>query len=186
MNSRHFSILRAGHTALFFKGGMMKHIRLIFDEFTLRAYEAHYFSLHPKAKKAPIHHPYHESINQWMIMKRPMMNALKGKWKEFIVWLIGQQGYANLRIERCELIFTTYFPTNRRHDVDNTCPKFILDGLCQSGFIVDDDSTHVTQLTLRCGVDRERPRTEIDVFYWDKEEDSAHGKGQQESIDQRG
>ncbi len=86
-------------------------------------------------------------------MNRQRMNALKGKWKDFIVWFIDRQGYANLRITRCELVFTTYFYSNRRHDVDNTCPKFILDGLCQSGFIVDDDSKHVTQLTLRCGVD---------------------------------
>lgn len=140
-----------------------RHIRLVIDEDTLRQYEAHYFEEHPRATKRPIQHPYHESINTWMIMKRPMMNALKGKWKDFICWFINQQGYANLRIERCELSFMTYFGTNRRHDVDNTCPKFIIDGLCESGFIVDDDSSHITKLTLSCGVDSERPRTEIDV-----------------------
>lgn len=105
-------------------------------------------------------------------MKRPMMNALKGKWKDFIVWFINQQGYTNLRIEKCELVFTTYFSTNRRHDVDNTCPKFILDGLCESGFIVDDDSNHVQSLTLMCDVDRKKPRTEIDIYYWNEKEDS--------------
>jgi len=144
----------------------MKHIKLTIDEGTLAEYEKHYFSIHKQAKKKPIAHPYHESINQWMIMKRPMMNALKGKWKDFIVWFIDQQGYANLRIEKCELTFTTYFGNNRRHDVDNTCPKFILDGLCESGFIVDDDSHHVLKLTLMCAIDPKRPRTEIDILYW--------------------
>ena len=105
------------------------------------------------------------------------MNALKGKWKDFIVWFVDQQGLANLRIERCELVFTTYFNTSRRHDVDNTCPKFILDGLCESGLIVDDDCTHVQKITLSCGVDKERPRTEIDIYYWEnEEEDIYHGE----------
>lgn len=100
-------------------------------------------------------------MNQWMIMKRPMMNALKQKWKDFIKWFIENQGYSNLLIEKCEMTFTTYYKTNRRHDVDATCPKFILDGFAESGFIIDDDYKHLTSLTLECYVDKENPRTEI-------------------------
>lgn len=96
-------------------------------------------------------------------MKRPMMNALKQKWKNFIVWFIETQGYSNLHIEECELEFITYYASNQRHDVDNSVPKFIIDGLCESKFIVDDSSDHITKLTLRCSVDTERPRTEIIV-----------------------
>lgn len=96
-------------------------------------------------------------------MKRPMMNALKQKWKDFIVWYIETQGYSNLRIERCELSFITYYGNNRRHDPDNSVPKFILDGLCDGGFIADDDSEHISKLTLQCSVDINHPRTEIYV-----------------------
>lgn len=96
-------------------------------------------------------------------MKRAMMNALKQKWKSFIVWLIEQQGYTNLRISKCEIDVRTYYQTHRRHDVDNSTPKFILDGLCESGFIVDDDCNHLSKLTLECFVDSERPRTELIV-----------------------
>ena len=124
----------------------------------------YYFEQHPRAKKRPIAHPYHESINAWMVMKRPMMNALKQRWKDFITWFVADQGYANLHIDRCELRFVTYYSTNRRHDVDNSCPKFIIDGLCQAGLIVDDDSTHVTKLTLECYVDAIDPRTEIHIY----------------------
>lgn len=141
----------------------MRQIRLSITRDVLERYEAYYFGRHPRAKKKPIPRPYHESINVWMVMKRPMMNALKQRWKDFIVWFIEDQGYSNLRIDRCELSFSTYYPTDRPHDVDNSCPKFILDGLCESGFIVDDSSKHVTKLTLRCFVDRERPRTDIVV-----------------------
>ena len=146
----------------------MEEIELTISEGTLREYEKYYFQEHPRARKQPIAKPYHPTINQWMVMKRPEMNATKQKWKDFIRWFITAQGYANLRIDKCEMIFTTYYQTNRRHDVDNSCPKFILDGFTESGFIVDDDSRHLLSLTMRCEVDSENPRTEILVNIFDE------------------
>lgn len=138
-------------------------ITLVIDDNVLDTYSNYYFIQHPKAKKKPIKHPYHESINVWMIMKRPMMNALKQKWKDFIQWFVSEQGYANLHIEKCEISQTVYYPNNRRHDIDNSVPKFILDGLVESGMVVDDDCKHITKLILQCDVDTEHPRTEIVV-----------------------
>ena len=63
-----------------------KTITLTIDRNVLSRYNEYYFSIHPRATKEPIKAPYHESINVWMIMKRPMMNALKQKWKNFIEW----------------------------------------------------------------------------------------------------
>lgn len=147
----------------------MREIKLLIDEDVLREYEQYYFSIHTKAKKKPIANPYHESINVWMIMKRPMMNALKQRWKDFIVWFIENQGYSNLHIEKCELSFITYYSTHRRHDVDNSNPKFLIDGLVESGFIVDDSSDHITKIMLECSVDTDRPRTEIFVNILDED-----------------
>lgn len=140
---------------------------MIIDNNTINQYGKYYFSIHPKAKKNPIENPYHPTLNQWMIMKRPMMNALKQKWKDFILWFISNQGYSNLRIKKCEMKFITYYKTNRRHDIDNSSPKFILDGLSESGFIIDDDSEHIISLTMECHVDKDNPRTEIEVFIWE-------------------
>lgn len=139
----------------------MKEITLSITNDTLLEYEKYYFILHPKAKKKPIATPYHTPLNQWMIMKRPMMNALKQKWKDFIIWFIKNQGYSNLCIHKCEMSFLTYFKTNRRHDVDGTVPKFILDGFVDGGFIEDDDMRCLTKLTLMCDIDKDCPRTEI-------------------------
>ena len=136
-------------------------ITLTIDKSVLEEYNAYYFAEHPKAHKEPIPHPYHESINVWMIMRRPMMNALKQKWKDFICWFVESKGYSNLHIEKCEIYQTVYYPNNRRHDPDNSVPKFILDGLVQSGMLSDDDNKHIEKLTLRCLVDTEYPRTEI-------------------------
>lgn len=148
-------------------------IRIVIDKDTIERYNVVYFAAHPKARKPPIKQPYHESINVWMIMKRPMMNALKQRWKDFAAWVVKDQGYANLLIEKCEMRFDTYYPTNRRHDTDNSCPKFIIDGLCQGGFIIDDDHLHLTLLSLCCHVDHDHPRTEITVtMLADKEKEN--------------
>ena len=92
------------------------------------------------------------------------MNALKQRWKEFVTWLVDNSEYRDLHIEQCEIKFITYYGTARRHDIDNGCPKFIIDGLCENGFIIDDDSKHITSLTMKCFVDTENPRTEIEVY----------------------
>lgn len=94
-------------------------------------------------------------------MKRPMMNALKQRWKDFIRLFVDEQGYSNLRIEKCEVRQIIYYPTNRGHDTDNSTPKFILDGLVESGMIIDDDAEHITKLPLECSVDKGCPRTEL-------------------------
>lgn len=142
----------------------MNQIKLVIDNDVLQKYEKYYFKIHTRAKKRPIENPYHPSINQWMIMKRPMMNSLKQKWKDLIMWFIEHSGYQNLNIVECKMKFTTYFKTKIRHDVDNCVPKFILDGLAESSFIFDDDSKHLKSLTLECGYDKENPRTEIIVY----------------------
>ena len=77
------------------------------------------------------------------------MNALKQKWKDFIVYWINDLGLQDKKLDNFEMIFTTYMPTKRRIDCDNTVPKFILDGFSESGFIIDDDGQHLKSLTLR-------------------------------------
>lgn len=96
-------------------------------------------------------------------MKRALMNATKQKWKDFIKWFVEEQGYSNLHIDKCEISQRVYYPNKRRHDTDNSVPKFILDGLVESGMITDDDSEHVTKLILECFTDHEYPRTELKI-----------------------
>ena len=140
-----------------------KSYEIVINNEVLDKYTSWYFEQHPRARKAPIKLPYHESINQWMIMRRPMMNALKQKWKSFICWLAEEEGYSNLNIARCIITQTVYYPTQRRHDTDNSVPKFILDGLVDSRVIKDDDMKVVTELRLKCDIDTECPRTVINI-----------------------
>lgn len=135
--------------------------KLVIDNSLLDEYNIYYFKNHPRAKKKPIEHPYHPSINKWMILPRIQMNDLKQKWKDFIIWWIKKLGYTNLMLDKVEMTTITYMPTKRRIDVDNTVGKFILDGLTESGFWIDDDSTHLKSLTLKAGYDKDNPRMEL-------------------------
>jgi len=89
------------------------------------------------------------------------MNNIKQKWKFFTVWWCKKLGYDGLMLDKFEVTVITYMPTRRRADCDGTVPKFILDGFTEAGFIVDDDYSHLTSLTLRMGYDKNNPRTEI-------------------------
>lgn len=140
------------------------YIKLILDNDVLEKYNKYYFLEHPRAKKVPIEKPRHELMNKWMILPRIQMNALKQKYKDFVVWWMKSEKLNNKKLENFEMIFTTYMPTKRRVDCDGTCPKFILDGFTESGFIVDDDGSHLHSLTLKVGYDKENPRTEIEIF----------------------
>ena len=144
---------------------MEKKLVLIIDNQVLRKYYKYYFNKYPKRKVKPIISPIHPSLNKWIIMNRMAMNSTKAKWKEFIVWFVEDQKLTNRLISRCSMIFIDYFKTKIRKDTDNTVPKFILDGFVVSKLIIDDDSSHLTSLTLMCDYDRENPRTEIIIIY---------------------
>jgi len=141
----------------------MDNITLIIDDKVISDYEREYFLKNKRARKKPIDSPTHPSINRWMIMRRPAMNALKQKYKDFVIFFLKQSGYWGLGIKECDMTFISYFKTRVRRDCDNYAPKFIMDGLVEGGFIVDDDSTHVRSITLRCEYCKHRPRTEIVV-----------------------
>lgn len=138
-------------------------LKLILDNNVLEKYNKYYFSLYPKRKKVPIERPLLPSINVWMIMQRPAMNNLKQIWKDFCKWWVNELGYQNYKLEKFEMTFITYMPTRRRSDPDNMSPKFIMDGFTESGFIIDDDGSHLKALTLKTDYDKENPRTEIYV-----------------------
>ncbi len=141
----------------------METINLVLDSALLKEYDTFYFSKHKKAKKSPIEQPRHPSINVWSIMPRIQANDLKQKWLDFGIWWMNKLGLSDCKYEQVEMVFTTYMPTKRRADPDNTVPKYILDSFVASGLIVDDDYTHIRSLTLQVCYDKENPRTEIEL-----------------------
>ena len=141
----------------------MDEFKLVLDKEVLDKYNKYYFKKYPKRHTIPIERPIHPSINVWMILQRQAMNNLKQTWKDFCKWWINDLGYQDCMLDKFEMTFITYMPTKRRSDPDNMSPKFIMDGFTESGFIVDDDGTHLKALTLKTDYDKDNPRTEIYV-----------------------
>lgn len=59
---------------------------------------------------------------------------------------------------------TYYFKDERRRDLDNFPGKFLFDPLVAEGIIVDDSFRYVKKIELEAFVDKENPRTEIEII----------------------
>ena len=57
---------------------------------------------------------------------------------------------------------TYYFKDKRRHDPSNY-DKMLLDGLVQANIIVDDNYEVIQEFTTIGKVDKDNPRTEIEI-----------------------
>lgn len=64
--------------------------------------------------------------------------------------------------ERAAVHIMYYFKDRRRRDPDNYSGKMILDPLVREG-VLKDDNFNVVELRLSGGVDKDNPRTEIEI-----------------------
>ena len=136
--------------------------KLVIDQQLIDEYNTLYLKTHPRAKKVAIDKPRHPSINQWMILRRTYQNSLKQRWKDFGMWWIKKLGYDGLKLDKVKVDITVYMDSRRRADIDNhCCEKFLWDAFTEAGFWIDDDYTHVVEITSRMGYDKDNPRTEL-------------------------
>jgi Holliday junction resolvase RusA-like endonuclease len=80
-------------------------------------------------------------------------------YEEAVGWAARDAGIRNPYEDAVRLEIMLWLPDRRRRDVDN-CAKSICDGL--NGIAYLDDS-QIIELTVRRGVDRERPRAVVTV-----------------------
>lgn len=85
------------------------------------------------------------------------------KTKEYVAWLKKCPKLQALKLSPVELTYTFYFPNNRASDIGNR-EKVTTDYLVSQQVIPDDDFNHVKRIVLIFGgIDREKPRVEINV-----------------------
>lgn len=140
---------------------MEKELLIVIDQSCVDRYNQFWFDTHPRAKKARIKAPQHPSLNEYYKANFQAANTLKQTWKEFVIWLVNELKLNNFHISQCEIKYTTFFKTNRRHDPDNVSPKFVLDGFVEAGLLEDDDYKHIVSLITKCEIDKENPRMEF-------------------------
>lgn len=98
------------------------------------------------------------SYNRWHFQEK---NQLKKLFKISIL-----KDVRELKpIERCEILYTIYYPTKRLFDLDNigsVLSKFTHDVLTEAEIIPDDNYTVINELRFRFGgIDSENPRAEV-------------------------
>lgn len=87
----------------------------------------------------------------------------KAEWTRIVwamCWASKDRPAAPYQMASVEIMY--FFPTRTRHDADNYCGKFLLDGLTKAGVIVDDDLAHI-RLHIGGGWDKKNPRTVITI-----------------------
>jgi len=62
------------------------------------------------------------------------------------------------------LVLVTAYFDKRPYDPDNVAAKPYIDGLVHAGLLAGDSPKHIHEVRLRSRIDRERPRTEIEVW----------------------
>ena len=102
----------------------------------------------------------HPSLNTWTNWHWAKKSRVKKSWENEIYYLCNKFNQPELKEAIVDI--TYYFKSNRRRDRDNYTPKFILDGLVKAGVIVDDSDNNL-YLNWKLKVDKDNPRTEIEV-----------------------
>lgn len=89
-----------------------------------------------------------------------------GKEKEKWHWLIKAaiKHKPTKPLLKAIVSITYFFEVNRRRDPDNYSGKFILDPLVKEGIIADDSFKVIDLRIKQGGVDKNNPRTEIEVM----------------------
>lgn len=91
----------------------------------------------------------------------------KEKWNEFIIWLVGEIDYKNLKMKKVRMIYGFEFESNRLCDWDNRCIaiKYINDGLVNAGMLIEDHYKVVTNLEFKfLGINKYDPKIVIEII----------------------
>ena len=88
----------------------------------------------------------------------------KRRWTDTVKLLAKcQQNRTGEQFEKAKVTLTYFFADSRRRDPDNYSGKLILDGLTKAGVIKDDDFDHIELVIRKGGVDKDNPRTEVEI-----------------------
>lgn len=89
----------------------------------------------------------------------------KAEVENLVGWHARAQLPKGLRLDRVRLTVIWYAPNARVRDADSLAPltKSALDALVRSGYLLNDDSTHVLSVAQQVRIDREHPRIVLEL-----------------------
>ena len=99
------------------------------------------------------------SLNQILRMHYHKRNNEVERWAALVAFFNNKKPK---NLEKAKVRLTYFFPDKRRRDPDNYAGKVIMDGLVGAGIIKDDSFSNII-LEIEGDVDKQNPRTEIEV-----------------------
>jgi Holliday junction resolvase RusA-like endonuclease len=107
------------------------------------------------------------SLNVWSRMHWAKAAKIKKQWENDILYTLltthALRAGEQFPYKKANIKITYYFATNRRRDADNLNLKFLLDGIVKAGIIKDDSTNVIGQVETSWGVDKAKPRVEIEI-----------------------
>jgi Holliday junction resolvase RusA-like endonuclease len=104
------------------------------------------------------------SLNKWRNMHHHQEAKEKKHWENAVIYeVIKNKLKPRTPMQKALVTYIYYFPTRHRHDPDNYTGKWLMDGLVKSGILQDDSFDNVEINITMGGVDKHKPRVEIEV-----------------------
>jgi crossover junction endodeoxyribonuclease RusA len=102
------------------------------------------------------------TLNELKRLHHQVWAREKKRWGEIVYWEVMKQRIRPSQpFSKAVVTLNYYFKSKRRTDPDNNTGKFLLDGLVESGILVDDSFDHIELNIRKGGVDKHNPRVEI-------------------------
>jgi crossover junction endodeoxyribonuclease RusA len=102
------------------------------------------------------------TLNELKRLHHQVWAREKKRWGDIVGWeIIRQRVRPSQPLSKARVTLNYYFKSKRRTDPDNNTGKFLLDGLVESGILVDDSFDHIELNIRKGGVDKHNPRVEI-------------------------
>lgn len=107
--------------------------------------------------------PFPPSVNRiWRNVKGRTLLSREGRaYRQEVSWLIAAARVQGFGRRKVRVSVQAYMPDARRRDIDNLW-KAAGDAL-QASRVMDDDSQIVRLLIAHCGIDKDRPRLEVEI-----------------------
>ena len=102
------------------------------------------------------------SVNE-MYKTHPKARGRRKKELQAMVWaeLMSRR---RPKFEKCHIILTAHYPTDRKRDPDNLYAKPFIDALVDAKVIEDDNNTIVQSVTLRVVTNAESEFVELELI----------------------
>ena len=89
-------------------------------------------------------------------------SSKKKSYEALVLQAVKASGWNSPPLNKSRVEICYHFPDDRRRDPDNYSGKFILDGLKNSGVIMDDSFNHI-ELVLRAGL-KSKTNSRVEVY----------------------